>query len=92
MGGSFAIVSFGSNDLVIEGTKIKPKRSPRLEMIGSRHSSARALGLADRYVLVKRCSTDNGRCVHALVQVNVVDRSVRGDSSFFGAESISQIG
>lgn len=51
-------------------------RGPRVEVVGNRHRAARAMVAAHRPVLVKGGRSDNGRLVHPLRPVDVVDAAV----------------
>lgn len=60
------------------------ERSPSLEVVGSGDCSAGALGPADGPVLVEGGSSRDGRLVHLLVGVDIVDGSITIHGSLEG--------
>lgn len=60
------------------------KRSPSVEVVSSGDSSAGALGAADGPVLVEGGSSGDGRLVHLLVGIDIVDGSIAGHGSLEG--------
>ena len=60
------------------------KRSPSVEVVSSGDCSAGTLGAADGPVLVEGGSSRDGRLVHLLVSVDIVDGSIAGHGSLEG--------
>jgi hypothetical protein len=76
-------ISLSGDDLVIVvGSQLHPCGSPRAEVVARGDSAAAVVRLADGPELVERRRPVDGGLVDALGLVDVLHRSVRGDSSF----------
>lgn len=78
------MISFRGYNLVVVGSQAHPKRRPGVEVVSGGNGTAGTLGSANGPVLVEGSGSRNGRLVDLLVGVDVVDRSVTGDSSLEG--------
>jgi hypothetical protein len=81
---STALVTLGVDNLVVVGAETHSKPRPSVEVVCSGDSSAAALVPADGPVLVEGGSSDDGRLVHLLVGVDIVDGSIAGHGSLVG--------
>jgi len=81
IGGSSAEVSLRGDDLVVECAELQSRRRPRVEVVRGGDSSAGAVALADRPVLVEGRGALDRRLIDALSFVDVVCRAVRGETA-----------
>ena len=82
--GPTALVSLGADNLVVVGAETHSELSPSVEVVSSSDSSAAALVPTDRPVLVEGGRSGNGRLVHLLMGVDIVDGSISGHGSLEG--------
>ena len=79
-----ALVTFSGNNLVVEATQVHSQLGPSIEVVGSGHSAAGTLALADGPVLVEGRSALNGGLVDLLVLVDVVGSAIAIDGTLVG--------
>ena len=79
-----ALVSLGGHDLVVVRAEAHAERGPGIEVVLSGDGSAGALGATNRPVLGEGGSAGDGRLVHLLVGVDIINGSITGDGSLLG--------
>ena len=87
-----AEVTFNSHDLVVVGAELHAKAGPCAEVSAHVDGAGRALALADRPELLEGRGALDGRCVGALVGVDIVDAAVDGDRALLGGAGAGVVG
>lgn len=79
-----ALVTLSGNNLVVEVAQVHSQLGPSIEVVGSGHSAAGTLALADGPVLVEGRSALDGGLVDLLVLVDVVGSAIAVDGTLVG--------
>lgn len=80
--GSTAVVSFGSNNLVVVRAEAHAMRGPGTEVVAGGNGSGASVRLANRPVLLECSSALNGRRIGSGSLVDIVCGAVRLNSAF----------
>lgn len=87
-----ALVTLSGDNLVVEIAQVHSQLGPSIEVVGSGHSTAGALALADGPVLVEGRSALDGGLIDLLVLVDVVGSTIAIDGTLVGHAGARVVG